>query len=343
MITLQTRYGSLDVPDAENDLVGRHLARYGEWAFAEVQFLAACLPADRPLKVLDIGAFVGTFGIGLSQAIDVESMIFVETDGSVTPALIDNVRRNARSKSRVVEATLTPDTVLDLVAELGAVDLIKLDTGGREQSVLGSSPSLLEPGGPSFWITSREDLDSLNVCELLLDAGFTVQYFAFPSFTPANFRGNASPIHPWGYEARLWAHRGPAASLPDALVDQQCILEPVHEAEDLRRVLDSTPAPQADRGSSDDPQAKLAELQAENEALHAVLKDAENRLEANRVDHETQINLTRLTEESMRQIARLEAEAKTANRQLVQFQRSPYWRMRRRVRAGVAKVVRAFR
>src|SRR5262249_13988082 len=59
-----TRYGVLTVPNTSTDVIGRFLARYGEWAWDEVSFLAPLLPNGA--HVLDVGAFVGTFGLGLA-------------------------------------------------------------------------------------------------------------------------------------------------------------------------------------------------------------------------------------------------------------------------------------
>jgi hypothetical protein len=89
----------------------------------------------------------------------------------------------------------------------------------------------------------------------------------------------------------------------------------------------------------DELQAKLLELQAENAALQAVLQDAEDRLAAKRADRQTQANLKKLTQELMRQVRELEAETASANRSAVQRRE----KLRRRLRAGLAKVASAFR
>ena len=59
-IEVETRYGTLSLPDVEADIVGRYLSRYGEWGWDEVRFVAGTLPSEGA-RVLDVGAFVGTF------------------------------------------------------------------------------------------------------------------------------------------------------------------------------------------------------------------------------------------------------------------------------------------
>lgn len=300
MKILETRYGNLEVPDVEHDLIGRFLARYGEWANDEVRFVAAALPKDRPLDVLDIGAFVGTFGIGLSQAANVASTTFVEANAAISPLLISNVRHNAQGQSKVIEAAVTPDghsmdatydslnlgslsfapvedaarvhlkkpmrfvNMAEIVAQAGEVDLIKMDVEGLEYAILDANRSLLGPGGPAFWLECNNSRQSLALFELLRECGLQVHYFAFPSFAPDNFLKNAEPIFPWAYEAGLWASRGPAPILSSVLREHECILRCVQTREELRHALWQTPR----WGPSDWQTATRAELVAE--ATHAL-------------------------------------------------------------------------
>lgn len=277
MTTLETRYGQLEVPDVDHDLIGRFLARYGEWAYDEVRFVATALPKDKALRVFDVGAFVGTFGIGLSQTANVELTTFVEANSALTRILSDNVQRNARGHSIVVDAAVTPAgrelvasydaqnlgslsfaptvesmrvqsdaptrfvRLSELVAQSGRVDLIKMDVEGLEYSILDADRSLLEPGGPAFWLECNESPESLELVDLLVGAGLDVYYFAFPAFAPNNFLGNADPIFPWTYEAGLWANRGSAPILPAVLIQHECILKRIRSREELRHAMWQTP------------------------------------------------------------------------------------------------------
>lgn len=298
---LDTRYGSLCIPDTTGDLIGRFIATYGEWAHDEVRFVAGALPRG-PVRVLDVGSFVGTFGIGLTSEADVSSVVFVEANPLVVDALRTNVETLLKVPASVVEAAVVPDgreltglyhadnlgslsfadtgelgrveaerparfvSLLDLSQEHGGFDLIKMDVEGLERSILEAAPSLLEPGGPSFWLECNEDHGVLDLADLLLSAGLTVHFFAFPAFAPDNFRGELDQIFPWAYESGLWASRGAAPALPPVLIQHKCILRAITSREDLRLALWQTP--RWGKGEwKDAPQTTLVA-----EAAHAVLR-----------------------------------------------------------------------
>jgi FkbM family methyltransferase len=274
---IETRYGQFQVPGAEGDLIERFLRRYGEWARNEVRFVAGALQPG-PVRVLDIGAFVGTFGIALSQERTIGSLVLVEANAQITPALRENVRRNARAPALVLEALMAPPhtdvagtfeegnlgslsfaavsstvgrttaalptkrmSLIDLRREQGHFDLIKMDVEGLECAILAADPEILRSGASSFWLECNDAPISLDLADLLLSAGLRVHYFAFPAFASDNFRGDPEPIFPFAFEAGLWASRAPAPLLPTILARQGCMLRPIRCREDLRRALWSTP------------------------------------------------------------------------------------------------------
>jgi FkbM family methyltransferase len=117
---IATRYGILAVPDDGSDIIVRHLTRYGEWAWNEVCFIASVLPMEGA-RVLDVGGFVGTFGIGLSQLRNLRSLCFVEANANAARLLEQNVAQIFLKKGKkdsglspvVVEAMVAaPDTPL---------------------------------------------------------------------------------------------------------------------------------------------------------------------------------------------------------------------------------------
>lgn len=276
MIDIETRYGLFQAPATANDLICRFLRRYGEWGRNEVRFVADALP-EGPIRVLDLGAFVGTFGIGLSAERAVGSLCFVEANPHIAPALRENVRRHAKAPSTVVEAALVPDdvprtgvaeadnlgslsfvagvsrsqsisieparflTLSELRREQGGFDLIKMDVEGLECALLAEDRAILKPGGPALWLECNPTEQSLELAELLLSAGLSVHYFAFPAFAADNFRGDPEPIFPFAFESGLWASRGPSPKLSDTLVKQGCMLRPIFNLENLRQILWRTP------------------------------------------------------------------------------------------------------
>lgn len=267
------------LPDAQTDVIGRHLFRYGEWGWDEVHFVAATLPLHGA-RVLDVGAFVGTFGLGLALQRDLGAVCFVEANGAVAPLLAGNVERNCRAPATVIEALVdrpgaeprpgrcaggnlgavsfarhasatpgssrvpAPDrvvTMAELRAEHGELDLIKLDVEGMELDLLRSDQAHLKSGRSALWIECNEDPRSLAVAELLLRWGLPVYYFAFPAHNPDNLRGDPEPIFPVAYEAGLLAAPRSPPVLDDRLAAHRCVLRPIRSSDDLRAALWLTP------------------------------------------------------------------------------------------------------
>lgn len=114
----------------------------------------------------------------------------------------------------------------------------------------------------------------------------------------------------------------------------------MNSSDDRRKASSLTPpttetAP--DVRPTDDLEAQVSELQAENDALRAVLRDAEERLEAQRIDPETQVNLAKLYEESLRQVAQLKRQVRKLKAEAAGggANRS---RLRKALRRGAAKL-----
>ena len=276
MPEIVTRFGQLAVPGPDRDLIGRFLLRYGEWAQDEIRFVAAALRPAAP-RVCDIGTFVGTFGLGLAQAMSLGGLVFVEANPEVLPLLERNARLAPNVEPVVVGAAVGPAEALgtpsfdqanigslsfavpvrdgrvevassprrvalaDLRRDFGPFDLVKVDAEGLERDILLGDVDGLRDAACSYWLACSESPESLALCELLLAVGFRVQYFAFPSHSPSNFLGDPAPIFPFAYEAGLWATREQPAALDPQFASEGCLLVPITRVEDLRAALWRTP------------------------------------------------------------------------------------------------------
>ncbi|MHB1304812.1 MAG: FkbM family methyltransferase [Acidiphilium sp.] len=277
VIELQTQYGTLQVPDHENDLIGRFLRTYGEWAPYELQFIANSIKAGA--RVADIGAFVGTFGLGLMAHLPLGSVCFVEANSRIVPLLQNNVAHNATAPSVVVDAAIIPasmrgvvsasveadnagsfsisgsETVGRMPAELlvkqltlhelraqhGPFDLIKLDIEGLENALLQDDAEFIASGAAELWVECNENPASISLCQTLLDAGLDVYYCAFPVFANSNYNGSCEIIFPWAYESGLWATRGVAPMMDSQLAEAGCFLTRIYSTTELRQKLWDTP------------------------------------------------------------------------------------------------------
>ncbi|WP_406586363.1 FkbM family methyltransferase [Asaia lannensis] len=275
MKKINTRYGVLKVPVDDNDLIGRFLLHYGEWAWDEVTFVASVM--SDCAKVLDIGACFGTFGIGLSQLRNLSKICFVDGNPDVIPCLVSNVECNVHIPYSVKEAIVgrpgmsvarvhaepenigSASFVVDEVGQLasskapsvrslkeiweeeGPFDLIKVDAEGMEISILDSYAQELAKGETTLWLECNEDQKSLALCDRLLSWGLDVYYFAFPSHNPDNFFGKTKSIFPFAYEAGLLVAPQNKPSLSEVLASHGCILKHVNSTETLRLALWQTP------------------------------------------------------------------------------------------------------
>lgn len=242
---IDTRYGRLAVLDPENDHVSRFLAEYGEWAELEVRFVADLIREGA--AIADVGAAIGTFGLGLQHERAVGRICFVEDDPERASLLKQNVERNCRIPCTVVETGIVPLispgqglTLGELDRRYGPFDLIKLDAKGRELAVLAGESGLLERTNSTLWLRCKENESSLDLAEYLLARGRKLYYFAFPSFTPDNLRGKRTPVFPFGYRGHLLA----AALDPErifAAAGEECIARRIASRDDLRVALWRTP------------------------------------------------------------------------------------------------------
>ena len=260
-----TRFGAWHAPGAD-DMIGRFLARYGEWAWLEAVFIAGLLGDGA--RLLDVGAFVGTFGFGVAAQRRLGHLCFVEANPDILPML----QRNAAARGGTVIAALVgapgmaarpgraepgnlsamsyaeagedgraPAGVTTLQALRdghGPFDLVKLDAEGMELEILRADADQVRTGPELLWVECNENLQSLEVAAFLLEAGRQVFYYAWPSFSPTNVRGDPEPVFPCAHEAGLLA-LPPGA--PSPAMPGDGLLLPIRAAEDLRAALWRTP------------------------------------------------------------------------------------------------------
>ncbi len=275
MRELDTRYGKLAFPDYDQDTIGQFLETYGEWAWLEVEFLAEQLPPAA--RVLDVGAFVGTFGLGIAQAGDVSFVCAVEGNQAVVPVLRTNLDSLLPARHLVVDSLVAPGsgtyqgaptepgnvgsmsfrpTVGDvgapgatatvglpgLRAAHGPFDLVKLDVEGMELDLLRDDALLVseDDSTTALWVECNDTRQSLEVAELLIGRGRPVHVVSFPVTNPTAHRTTDQPIYPFACEAGLFVGTG-VPELSGRLRDVGCRLEPVTSSEQLRRFLWQTP------------------------------------------------------------------------------------------------------
>jgi FkbM family methyltransferase len=270
-----TRNGRMLVPDPGHDIIARFLAEQGEWAELELEFIRQFLPDNG--RLADIGAFVGTFGLGVQRLASVGGICFVEANPEIFPLLDENVRRNCKAQAVALNALVAPSgfhgggsrdahnfgsasfvagennasrvgvslprsqlTLAELDRAHGPFDLIKLDVEGMEAAILGGERALLSRPAATFWIECNESERSLETVDVLLSQERPVYYFAYPSFNPDNFARAKKPIFPFAFEAGLVV-TSQTPVLPDELARKDCFLRRITSRDDLAAAMRHTP------------------------------------------------------------------------------------------------------
>ena len=263
------------MPNQVDDTIGRFLVRYGEWAWLEAEFIAGVFGAGA--RVLDGGAFLGTFGLGVAMAGRPGYLCFVEANPEIEKPLAANVEKNSKIPYHVVGAMIAgsgvaprighvdPDnmgsmsyredadvgepappasrsvTLRELRAEHGPFNLVKLDLEGMELQALDGDAEHLSKGETALWIECNEHRRSLDVARRLLAWGLDVYYFAFPSFNPGNVNADPEPIYSFAYEAGLLAAPRGKPELSPELQAKGCILKRVRSVYELKQAMWRTP------------------------------------------------------------------------------------------------------
>jgi len=281
-------YGPMSLPSAAtDDLIVRSLRDYGEWAFPEADLFSVLIESTD--FVWDIGACVGTFGLGATIH-NHARLLAVEANAAVYPCLQDNLARNAAGRSTAVMAAVgveigwatdiekspgnlgatrfavsthgqdagVPMTTLrELRATHGDYDALKLDIEGMELDALRGDVDFLAHRKPLVWAECNENAASFYVWSGLKWLGYDPVYVAFPAFRKDNFKATGDCIYPMAYEAAIVGASPEILARLVAEADRRnLIVRPIETTFDLRQALWNTP-----RWSKDDwPAMSKAEL-----------------------------------------------------------------------------------
>lgn len=277
--TFSTIYGQISTPDWNDDLIVKSLRLYGEWAFTEQRLIASLIRQGDSLW--DVGAFLGTFGIGAAQeSLEKPSRIVaIEPSSELYPHVLENLRHNAPCTFEIAPFAVASETgwlsprsgtgsgnagavsyetaldgqesiadrvegrtLKDLRASFGNYDVLKLDVEGMENAAVRGDIEYIKQNQPVIWAECNENSSSLLLLEALCWLGYDPLYVAFPAFRSTNFNGSSEVIYPMAYEAVLLA--APADRLRKfnrEVEGEDVIVRDVRTSFDLRKALWSTP------------------------------------------------------------------------------------------------------
>ena len=307
---VKTAYGYLKMPEWHDDLIVRALELYGEWAYVEQQLLSSMIrPTD---TIWDVGAFLGTFGLGISQ-LSMQSpakIIAFEPNPALFDCLHANLHENApcpfevvpfavAQSSRLIRPSkdfavsnagaiayedaesgdsnvLAAKSLYDLRQDYGNYDILKLDVEGMEDEAIRGDYDFIMSSRPVVWAECNESLSSIRLLEALVSLKYEPLYVAFPAFRRHNFNDSKVRMFPMAYEAVLLAAPADRISEFKWMVEgEDVIVRPVTTSFDLRRALWYTPRWALDEwaGLSSAELVALIGRQMRNEELVTFLND----------------------------------------------------------------------
>lgn len=218
-------YGLDFVYPAGDTAVGASLARHGEFARPELDFLVAQAAREGSGSFLDLGANIGSICLPFAKAQPTWRVVAVEAHREIAALLAANAINNgcdnvealhaAVGESRRVadfpcmplagggnlgmsgfgSTSLTTEPVMMLTLdELAPADtrLIKLDVEGYEAPVLSAATRTLNETRPIWLIEAVQSEVRRNVMSLLQEAGYAVYWFYAPWVTHRPLKPSAA-------------------------------------------------------------------------------------------------------------------------------------------------------
>ncbi len=214
------------------DMIGRMLVAYGEWAQQEVAFLTRLLrPGD---VALDIGAHIGTLTVPLARAVGPNGVVFAfEAQRLVYHNLCTNLHLNGLANVHVQNAIVTdtggcvhlreipydgwrnsggftippeaasppsglytPKLVLDQhLAHLPRCRLVKMDVEGHEAAALRGMARLIDRCRPILYLEANTAERFARIAEMLNGFDYRTFWHCEPHFNLQNYRGASSNLY----------------------------------------------------------------------------------------------------------------------------------------------------
>ncbi|MGA7800093.1 MAG: FkbM family methyltransferase [Gammaproteobacteria bacterium] len=273
--TLPCRYGSMSFFPFDGP-IGDALQAYGEWAQAEIEFLAQFVPPGG--VVIDAGANVGTHTLALSSIAGDSGRVYaVEAQPQVFEVLTRNLVQNAIRNVRAFDAAVScvagtvsipaidptqrqnvgalslaagqnpaqpdmemltvPVITLDSVCEEN-VDLIKIDVEAMELDVLRGAQQNLARSRSVVYLECNDLERGWDIVKFFREYDYAAYFCRFPAFNIENFRGNPDNMFGVAEESSLlFVPRERVVNLQAAIA--QC--SPVERLDELAVALLATP------------------------------------------------------------------------------------------------------
>lgn len=310
---IATRHGTISIFETDHP-ISTALARYGEWAEAEVETLSALLrPGD---TVLDVGAHVGIFTLAFARAVGAEGAVHAFEP---QPSILDHLRRNidlngcadivkthhcalgaasgyveipridysqpgnfgavhpAAHPGHPLEEGGVPLRRIDDL-KLQDLRLIKIDVEGAELEVIEGARATIGRCKPFLSIEAHTIEKAWQTCRVLRDLELETWILATPAFNPANFKGDAEDFFDLAYECAVLGAAASEAATIDSIARIGAILTPASTLDDVARAYVEIPLPGDADFERTSARQNLRRITRERHALSATLDQARTSL-----------------------------------------------------------------
>lgn len=268
---VETMWGPMRVPLVDGkDLIIDCLRSMREWGRVETEIVASLVDARTALW--DVGAFVGSFSVGVASLSLPSSIVAVEPSAEAFACLQSNLDSLVPEISNAVRAVVcsmpgsyavvgtspnnlgsrryarslagadggTGRTLAQLREDYGDYDLLKLDVEGMELDALKGDIRYLQSKLPTLWVECNEDVAALEVWGALHWLGYEVSYVAFPAISRKRCAARPSSLS-GAYEAALFAAAPGTSERLSVPAGEEVIVRRVSSPDALREAMWLTP------------------------------------------------------------------------------------------------------
>lgn len=265
MDKIDTYYGEIVADLPKNDLIYRNLCEYGEWGLLECYFASTILPPG--YSAVDVGAFIGTFSLGLSK-FGAKKIISVEPNPLVLPSLKQNLFKNSSVPFVVVEAaagklderhwtlcveygnlggthlvqsqntngdTLKLIELSEIRKQYGGYDFLKIDAEGHEADIIESDKHYIAENVKILFFEENSDSNHEETINFLLKNGFYLYLCGFPAYNKNNYNSSQKRLLNIACEANILASRNPVA-MSDELKRLGCFIRNFNSIDEFEKI-----------------------------------------------------------------------------------------------------------
>jgi FkbM family methyltransferase len=218
---VDTRYGKMLINE-NDELIGKSLEQYGEWAQSEMAFLTPYIPYGG--IVADVGAYIGTHTLffadavgpnGIVIAFEPQQIMFQLLSANVAlnhylnvrgfcfavdqaPGLVQIPEVDYREPNNFGSSSISQFGGYPIEARtvdgcsFPALDLLKIDVEGYEPEVITGGSQTIMMHQPFIYVKYLPDLQSEDLVQLIESFDYDVYEHDAPGYNPNNFKKRSS-------------------------------------------------------------------------------------------------------------------------------------------------------